>query len=185
MGSMVTRIQGFCGRMDPMKARIVMVGLDGVGKTTILYQMKLNKTMSTIPSIGSRVETLDPISSVSFTLWDVSAGAKGWPLIRHYLPDSHGLVFVVDSTDSERFGEVKENLFWLVFEDTDNLPLIVLVNKQDLEGAHSPADIARYLELEKIKHRRWEICGCCGTDGNGLLEAFEKLSSMVKDWKQV
>uniref|UniRef100_A0A8C5R4W9 ADP-ribosylation factor n=1 Tax=Leptobrachium leishanense TaxID=445787 RepID=A0A8C5R4W9_9ANUR len=59
MGGLGSRIQGFCGRTYAMNARVLMVGLDGAGKTTILYRLKLNKTVSTIPNISHRVETLD------------------------------------------------------------------------------------------------------------------------------
>lgn len=40
----------------PMPARICMLGLDGAGKTTILYKLKLGEVVSTIPTIGFNVE---------------------------------------------------------------------------------------------------------------------------------
>ncbi|CAI9756282.1 unnamed protein product [Fraxinus pennsylvanica] len=50
--------------------RIVMVGLDAAGKTTILYKLKLGKIVTTIPTIGFNVETIE-YKNISFTVWDV------------------------------------------------------------------------------------------------------------------
>ncbi|XP_053308931.1 uncharacterized protein LOC128471099 [Spea bombifrons] len=182
MGSFISRIQGFCGRKYPMKARIGMVGLDGAGKTTILYRLKLNETVSTIPTIGFNVETLDLITDVSFTVWDISFGPMGRPLLKHYLINNQGIVFVVDSACPEMFDDAKDILVMLL-EDYDlaDIPVIVLANKQDVEGARSPSDIARLLELEKVKDRKWAVSGCCAKTGEGLLEALEILSTMVKE----
>ena len=37
--------------------RILMVGLDAAGKTTILYKLKLGEIVTTIPTIGSFIAT--------------------------------------------------------------------------------------------------------------------------------
>jgi len=39
--------------------RILMVGLDAAGKTTILYKLKLGEIVTTIPTIGFNVETVE------------------------------------------------------------------------------------------------------------------------------
>ena len=36
-----------------------MVGLDAAGKTTILYKLKLGEVVTTIPTIGFNVETVE------------------------------------------------------------------------------------------------------------------------------
>ena len=38
--------------------RILMLGLDAAGKTTALYKLKLSEVVTTIPTIGFNVETL-------------------------------------------------------------------------------------------------------------------------------
>ena len=58
------------------EARILMVGLDAAGKTTILYKLKLNETVSTIPTIGFNVETVSPCKGLTFTVWDVGGQEK-------------------------------------------------------------------------------------------------------------
>ena len=50
--------------------RILMNGLDAAGKTTILYKLKLGEVVTTIPTIGFNVESLQ-YRNVNFTVWDV------------------------------------------------------------------------------------------------------------------
>ncbi|KAF3537045.1 hypothetical protein F2Q69_00018821 [Brassica cretica] len=52
--------------------RILMVGFDAAGKTTILYKLKLGEIVTTIPTIGFNVETVE-YRNISFTVWDVGA----------------------------------------------------------------------------------------------------------------
>jgi len=58
--------------------RILMVGLDAAGKTTILYKLKLGEIVTTIPTIGFNVETVE-YKNISFTVWDVGGQDK----VRH------------------------------------------------------------------------------------------------------
>jgi len=71
--------------------RILMVGLDAAGKTTILYKLKLGEVVTTIPTIGFNVETVD-YKNISFTVWDVGGQDKIRPLWRHYYQNTQGLV---------------------------------------------------------------------------------------------
>lgn len=60
------------------------------GKTTILYKIKLNETVATIPTIGFNVETVSPSKGVSFTVWDVGGQDRIRPLWRHYFQNTEG-----------------------------------------------------------------------------------------------
>ena len=84
--------------------RILMVGLDAAGKTTILYQLRMGQTIKTIPTIGFNVETLE-YKGVNFTVWDVGGQDKIRILWKHYYQNTDCLIFVVDSNDRERIGE--------------------------------------------------------------------------------
>jgi len=84
--------------------RIVMVGLDAAGKTTILYKLKLGEVVTTIPTIGFNVETVE-YKNISFTVWDVGGQDKIRPLWRHYYTGTNGIIFVVDSADAERIDD--------------------------------------------------------------------------------
>lgn len=86
-----------------------VVGLDAAGKTTILYKLKLGEIVTTIPTIGFNVETVE-YKNICFTVWDVGGQDKIRPLWRHYFQNTQGLIFVVDSNDRERIAEAEKEL---------------------------------------------------------------------------
>ncbi|XP_028667593.1 uncharacterized protein LOC114659329 [Erpetoichthys calabaricus] len=178
MGNLLTRIyQSLYG----LQARILMIGLDAAGKTTILYKLKLNETVSTIPTIGFNVETVEPIRGVSFTVWDVGGQDKIRALWRHYFTNTEGLLFVVDSADPERFEEARSELQRVLEnEELKRVPFVILANKQDLPGAHNPTELVEKMQLIKIRHHEWHVQGCCAVNGDGIVEALEKLTEMIK-----
>ncbi|XP_023252152.1 ADP-ribosylation factor 4-like [Seriola lalandi dorsalis] len=107
-------ISSIFGRLFGKKQmRILMVGLDAAGKTTILYKLKLGEIVTTIPTIGFNVETVE-YKNISFTVWDVGGQDKIRPLWRHYFQNTQGLIFVVDSNDRERVAESAEELSKMV-----------------------------------------------------------------------
>jgi small GTP-binding protein len=81
-----------------------MVSLDAAGKTTILYKLKLGEVVTTIPTIGFNVETVQ-VHGIDLTLWDVGGCDKMRPLWRHYFQNTQALIFVIDSNDSERLDD--------------------------------------------------------------------------------
>merc|ERR1711890_24934 len=112
--------------------RILMVGLDAAGKTTILYKLKLGEVVTTIPTIGFNVETVE-YKNISFTVWDVGGQDKIRPLWRHYFQNTQGLIFVVDSNDRERIGEARDELMRMLAEDElREAVLLIFSEKQEL-----------------------------------------------------
>ncbi|XP_039599059.1 ADP-ribosylation factor 1-like [Polypterus senegalus] len=164
-----------------LQARILMLGLDAAGKTTILYKLKLNETVSTIPTIGFNVETVEPIRGVSFTVWDVGGQTRIRPLWRHYFTNTQGLMFVVDSADPERFAEAQEELQCVLEQqELRRVPLVILANKQDLPGARRPDELVEKMGLRKIMDHEWHVQGCCAVSGAGIMEAVQHLTDMIK-----
>merc|ERR1711872_788349 len=121
--------------------RILMVGLDAAGKTTILYKLKLGEIVTTIPTIGFNVETVE-YKNICFTVWDVGGQDKIRPLWRHYFQNTQGLIFVVDSNDRERISEAKDELHKMVSEDElkDSI-ILIFANKQDLPNAMTASEL--------------------------------------------
>ena len=131
--------------------RILLLGLDAAGKTTILYQLKLGETVSTIPTIGFNVETVER-KNINFTMWDVGGQDNIRLLWRHYYANAQGLIFVVDSSDEERIDNAREELQYMMAEDElKDTVLLVLANKQDLPGAMTPSEMAERLSLTCLK----------------------------------
>jgi len=157
--------------------RILMVGLDAAGKTTILYKLKLGEIVTTIPTIGFNVETVE-YKNICFTVWDVGGQDKIRPLWRHYFQNTQGLIFVVDSNDRERIGEAHDELQKMLQEDElRDAHLLVFANKQDLPNAMSASELTDKLGLQSLRNRKWYIQATCATQGHGLYEGLDWLSS--------
>ena len=81
-----------------MEKRLLMVGLDGAGKTTILYKLKLGQFVTSMPTIGFNVETVT-YTNTNFTVWDIGWQDRIRKLRKHYYHNAEGIIFVVDSNE--------------------------------------------------------------------------------------
>ncbi|XP_033647724.1 ADP-ribosylation factor 4-like [Asterias rubens] len=159
--------------------RILMVGLDAAGKTTILYKLKLGEVVTTIPTIGFNVESVE-YKNVHFTVWDVGGQDKIRPLWRHYFTNTQGLIFVVDSNDKERLSEARAELEKMLQEDElREAILLVFANKQDLPNAMSVTELTEGLALNQMKGKKWYVQAACATQGTGLYEGLDWLSNAL------
>jgi ADP-ribosylation factor protein 1 len=158
-----------------------MVGLDAAGKTTILYKLKLGEVVTTIPTIGFNVETVE-YKNIKFTVWDVGGQDKIRPLWRHYYENTEGVIFVVDSNDRDRIGAAKAELERMLAEDNlRDACVLVFANKQDLPQAMEVSEMADKLGLSKLRTRKWFINGCCATSGDGLFEGLDWMSKTLDE----
>jgi ADP-ribosylation factor protein 6 len=160
--------------------RILMLGLDAAGKTTILYKLKLNQSVTTIPTVGFNVETVS-YKNIKFNVWDVGGQDKIRPLWRHYYTGTQGLIFVVDSNDRDRIDEARQELHRIVGDrEMKDAILLVFANKQDLPNAMSPAEITDKLGLHRMRDRNWFVQPSCATSGDGLFDGLTWLSQNTK-----
>jgi ADP-ribosylation factor protein 1 len=170
--------------MGKTEMRILMVGLDAAGKTTILYKLKLGEVVTTIPTIGFNVETVE-YKNLSFTVWDVGGQDKIRPLWRHYYQGTNGLIYVVDSNDRDRIEDAREELTKMLNEDDmRDAVLLVFANKQDLPQAMPAAEVTEKLGLHNLRSRQWFIQSACATTGDGLYEGLDWLSRTLSSGKK-
>lgn len=113
-----------------IEMRVVTLGLDNSGKTSILFKLKQNEFVATIPTIGFNVETLE-YKNIKFTVWDVGGQPKLRPLWKHYYLNTQAVVFVIDSSNRDRIDEAQNELVKLITEkDLKDACLLILANKQ-------------------------------------------------------
>ncbi|KAH0787916.1 ADP-ribosylation factor [Histomonas meleagridis] len=165
------------------ETRILMLGLDAAGKTTVLYKLKLGEQVTTIPTIGFNVETFE-YKGLNMNVWDVGGQDRIRPLWRHYFHNTQGLIFVVDSNDIGRIDEARDVLHRLLEEDElRNSVLLVYANKQDLPNAIKPMELGNRLKLNTITNRPWQVQGTCATTGDGLYEGLDWLGEQIHKMK--
>ncbi|RAO64716.1 uncharacterized protein BHQ10_000728 [Talaromyces amestolkiae] len=178
MGGSVSKLMGKIFGSKEM--RILMLGLDAAGKTTILYKLKLNQDVTTIPTVGFNVESVT-YKNVKFNVWDVGGQDKIRPLWRHYYSGTQGLIFVVDSSDTARLSEARLELHKIINDrEMKDALLLVFANKQDTPGHLSPEEITNALQLNKLKDRLWYVVPSVATEGTGIFEGLAWLSNNVK-----
>lgn len=177
MGLIISNV--FRQLLGKQQVRILMVGLDSAGKTTILYKLKMGEVINTIPTIGFNVETVE-YKNISFLVWDVGGQNKLRALWRHYYENTQGLIYVVDSSDRERINDVKIVLHNILLEDSlTGAVLLIIANKQDQVNAMSCTEIRDKLELFRLKNRKWIVQGCSAVNGHGLFEGLDWLSNEI------
>ena len=174
----------FYSLISARKCKILMVGLDAAGKTTVLTRLKLNETVSTIPTIGFNVDTIE-YKNLTMTMWDIGGQEKIRRLWPHYYENNDALIYVVDTADPERADESAEELHQLLSnENMRSIPLLVLANKQDLPGAQTVTELCGKLQLDKVAGRDWFVQSTVATTGSGLYEGLDWLAKSMKPKKK-
>ena len=167
--------------------RVLFLGLDASGRTTTLYLLKTNEVHNTIPTIGFNVEEVE-IDGVIVQIWDIGGCDKIRPLWRHYFQNSDAVVFFVDATDRFRLINSSDSLdlgtasglltATMAENELKDAVLLVLVTKQDVEGAMSPGEVEDLLELSKYRTSGRAV-RCVGSScyrRDALLEDMQWLS---------
>ncbi|XP_022876360.1 ADP-ribosylation factor-like protein 2 isoform X1 [Olea europaea var. sylvestris] len=151
-------------------------GLDNSGKTTIVLKINGEDTSVISPTLGFNIKTIN-YQKYILNIWDVGGQKTIRSYWRNYFEQTDGLVWVVDSSDLRRLDDCKHELDNLLKEERlSGASLLIFANKQDIQGALSPEEIAKVLHLDAMdKTRHWRIVGCSAYTGEGLLEGFDWL----------
>lgn len=163
-----------------IEMRIVTLGLDDAGKSSILFKLKQNEFVQTIPTIGFNVETVE-YKNLKFTIWDVGGQPKLRPLWKHYYLNTQAIIFVVDSSNSDRLPEAHAELTKLVLEkELKEAALLIFANKQDLTNCLCIEEIAEKMALHKLCcSRSWHIQACDALSGIGLHDGLDWLARQL------
>ena len=167
---------------EDKKTKMLMLGLDGAGKTTILYKVKLDEYLNTVPTIGFNVEEVQ-YKNLKMTIWDIGGQGLIRKLWRHYYEGSDAVIFVVDTADAERVELAKEEIHSMMSDPTlSDANLLVFANKMDI-GQISVSDLTYKLELHKLRCE-WKVQGTSALTGDGLYDGFDWLSASMKNRKK-
>ncbi|XP_027867056.1 ADP-ribosylation factor-like protein 13B isoform X8 [Xiphophorus couchianus] len=177
------------------KVTLVMVGLDNAGKTAAVRGIQGENPQDVAPTVGfSKVDLKQ--GKFEVTIFDLGGGKRIRDIWKNYYSESHGVVFVVDSSDVQRIQETKETMAQVLQHPRiAGKPVLVLANKQDLEGALAEADIIENLSLEKLVNENKCLCqiepcsailGC----GKKVDKSIKKgltwlLSNIAKDYEAI
>ncbi|XP_052767317.1 ADP-ribosylation factor-like protein 2 [Mya arenaria] len=155
------------------EVRLLMLGLDNAGKTTILKKFNGEDIDTISPTLGFNIKTLEH-RGYKLNIWDVGGQKSLRSYWRNYFESTDGLIWVVDSADRMRLSDCKQELHNLLQEERlAGATLLVFANKQDLPGAVPPQEIRQGLDLDEITTHHWLIQGCSAVTGENLLEGID------------
>ena len=166
---------------SPIERRVMMIGLDRVGKTTILFKFRFGDIEHAIPSIGLGVETLEH-KGICLNVWDLGGQEKILPVWRHFYEKAQGIIFVIDSTDRDRLEIAKVELQKILHENLlCDAAILIYANKQDLSNVMTASELTESLGLCSETSHEWKIQPCCALTGAGLDEGFNWLKSTIEN----
>eukprot|EP00199_Chlamydomonas_sp_CCMP681_P003395 CAMPEP_0119101052 /NCGR_PEP_ID=MMETSP1180-20130426/190_1 /TAXON_ID=3052 ORGANISM="Chlamydomonas cf sp, Strain CCMP681" /NCGR_SAMPLE_ID=MMETSP1180 /ASSEMBLY_ACC=CAM_ASM_000741 /LENGTH=177 /DNA_ID=CAMNT_0007085091 /DNA_START=55 /DNA_END=588 /DNA_ORIENTATION=+ len=162
------------------EARLLVLGLDNAGKTTILRCLSDEDITTITPTQGFNIKSLTR-DGFNLKIWDIGGQKSIRPYWRNYFDSTDALIYVIDSSDTKRMPESGTELDMILQEEKmHGVPLLVFANKQDLVGAMTADEIADELNLVGIRDRPWQIQACSATQKEGLSEGMEWLMKVIK-----
>lgn len=163
-------------KLKEQEVRVLILGLDNAGKSTILSYLLDEPLDQVSPTLGFDIKTLTWREKTRVNVWDVGGQETIRTYWRNYFEETDGLIWVVDSSDRTRLDICAEQLRQVLFEERLlGASVLVLANKQDLKGSLSAAEIEEVLNLKELGARHWEIRPCSAYTGEGVREGFDWL----------
>ncbi|KAF9224421.1 GTP-binding protein [Gyrodon lividus] len=160
-------------RQKEKEMRILFLGLDNAGKTTILKRINGENISSISPTLGFNIKTFIH-RNYTLNIWDVGGQRTLRPYWRNYFEQTDAIVWVVDSGDRMRVQDCKEELQNLLLEDRlSGASLLVFANKQDIQGSMTDKEIHDRLDLPGIKSHHWKIWPCSAVTGQNLIAGLD------------
>ena len=154
------------------EVRLLMLGLDNAGKTTILKKYNGEDITSISPTLGFNIKTLE-YQGYKLNVWDIGGQTTIRSYWRNYFEQTDGLVWVVDSGDKIRLEDCRKELHQLLLQERlAGASLLVFCNKQDLKGSLSVEEIKEFLQLDNFQTRHWAVVPCSAVTGEGLIEGI-------------
>ncbi|KAG8223574.1 hypothetical protein J437_LFUL003038 [Ladona fulva] len=172
-------------RSSPDKElRLLLLGLDNAGKTTLLKKLASEDVTHITPTQGFNIKSVQS-EGFKLNVWDIGGQRKIRPYWRNYFENTDVLIYVIDSADRKRMEETSVELMDLLMEvKLSGVPLLVYANKQDLLNAAPASEIATSLGLLTLKDRVWQIQACSATSGEGVKDGMEWVCKNVKTKKK-
>ena len=177
MGFIFSKILDFFSR-SRNNFRIIILGIQNAGKTTILYRLSIGQLVKTTPTIGSNVEEIS-YNNVKLQAWDLGGQESSRSMWEVYFVNTDAVIYVIDTHD-ETFDESKAQFYKLLKHDAlKNAIILIYANKQDLSGAKSVNEIIQIYEFNNIKDHVWNIQPCSAQTGEGLITGMKWLSDQL------
>ena len=176
MGSLWCRLQYW---FPERQCNIVCIGLDGAGKTTLVYHMCEEPQMMTLPTVVFNVEQFKT-HGVTLQTWDLGGQHTFRQYWAKYTSSMDAIVYVVDAKDQSRFVESKHALHHILNQVQRHIPVLIFLNKTDTPGAATTTQFHTLFDVHDLqRHRTCAVFPSVATTGKGLREGFQWLVTVI------
>jgi len=166
---------------------VIAIGLSQAGKSLLFAKLSAETVEDDLkPTVGFSVKAVQ-LPTAILNVKELGGGdnvRKYWP---HYYGGAQAVVFVVDSSSNDddvdlAAAELQEAL---THPSLESLPLLVLANKQDVQGARSTDELSRMMGLDVIaRNREWNIQSCSKDDVESVRQGLCKLVTFMSADKE-
>mmetsp|Transcript_13171 Transcript_13171/g.17219 ORF Transcript_13171/g.17219 Transcript_13171/m.17219 type:complete len:186 (+) Transcript_13171:112-669(+) len=157
------------------EVRILVLGLDNAGKSCVIKKLCGEDISKVEPTLGFNIKTLE-YGGYKLNIWDVGGQQTIRAYWRNYFERTDGLIWVVDSADKVRTQSCKDELKKLLMQEKlAGACVLILANKQDLEGSLSGEELSLRLGLNAFhfNNRHHFVQACSAVTGQGLKEGID------------
>ncbi|XP_074657137.1 ADP-ribosylation factor-like protein 3 [Tubulanus polymorphus] len=145
---------------DTIESHVLVLGLSGAGKTAFIDSLTNSNRSSNRelrPTDGFNVISLQTPKG-TINIKEIGGGKEQRKYWTKYIEDTDLLIYVVDAADEPRIGESKDVLHVLLNDERlQEVPTVILANKQDIPSAESAEQLRELLNLNIIPPKKHEI----------------------------
>ncbi|KAI3945027.1 hypothetical protein MKW92_025872 [Papaver armeniacum] len=174
------------------EAKVLFLGLDNSGKTTLLQMLKHEKLVQHQPTLHPTSEELT-IGKIVFKVFDLGGHQIARRVWKDYYAKVDAVVYLIDASDQERFAESRRELANLLLDDAlATVPFLVLGNKIDKYTAVSEENLQHefgltnsttgkgIVNLANSNIRPLEVFMCSIVRQSGYGEGLQWISQYIK-----
>jgi small GTP-binding protein len=158
--------------------KVLILGLEGAGKTTLYDRIRSNEIYITHPTIGFNVEQVK-VDWANMTLWDFGGHEKIMSLWEKYFENTDLVILVIDSTDTSNYDKMR-SVLQMIQEKLRNVYVIILINKIDLPDSQETDLIVKKLDLYKYSLKIAKVVRTSTVRGDGMREVTKAIGSTLQ-----
>jgi small GTP-binding protein len=168
MGEILSICSNNSNSKSSNKRQVVILGTNGAGKTSLVNQLKFKENVITIPTIGSEISKVKVLKRW-MTLIDCGGHEKMRPLWRRALIGAKAIIFMIDSSDQFAIQTARNELQKLINKQyLQNLPILLISNKKDLENSKPLQEIIDFFKQENVYSPLWNTVETSMKSGEGI-----------------